>query len=451
MSKYTKAYFLVLAILELLMLTTHFRLAGIFLGSSMLLGIFYAHFSKIDRVFMIAWVVGFAPIVVFIRPFIFAESGFTIITILVVIIAFFSMRKEIEKTLTNKNILFILVFFVLYVAFGLINGAKPIVFLKIVELGTTLVLISTLLYFPEYRSFAFRNFVYSSIAVYIIMFPHIANRFAVPTEAGFSVGGDPSGMAALLVISLIFVFFDNAKMIQFPKKSKVLSLLIIVVFTFLFLSTSRTNMAAMFIILIFYSLKNTANFLKYFIILVVMLILSLSILDSKYINTVEKFYITKLDTSKRSANQLTTNRLVQWQISFHYFDIAPLSEVLFGYGPGKKDFMYEKGKDYIRDKGYVSGADSHYVLHTLYLMLAVEYGLIAFTIFMIFLLRSLYYNMKLYLKKKEILFYFTVAYMFTIMANTGVGVIGGMYMAFIFTGAKIFNDEYLKYDERMKV
>jgi len=54
------------------------------------------------------------------------------------------------------------------------------------------------------------------------------------------------------------------------------------------------------------------------------------------------------------------------------------------------------------------------------------------------------------MRKKEILLYFTLAYMFTIVANAGMGVIGGMYMAFIFAGAQIFNDKYLNYDERMK-
>jgi len=446
MSKYTITYFSILVVLEVLMLTTHYKIAGMVLGLSIFIGIFYAYFYKVHRVFMIAWMLGFAPLVVFIRPFIFSESGFTLLTIITVLLAFVGMRKDIERALKNKYILFILVFFVLYVAIGLIIGSRPIVFLKVIELGTTLVLISILLYFPEYRSFAFRNFIYSSIAVYIVMFPYIANRFAVPTEIGSTVGGDPSGMAALLVISLIFVFFDNGKMILFNQKSKVLFALTVIVFTFLFLSTSRTNMAAMFGIMAFYALNNKSNFIKYFIVLVAMIIVSLSVLDDKYMNTIEKYYVKKLDTKNRSMDQLTTHRFIQWQISLHYLSTAPLLDVLIGYGPGNRTFTYMAGREYVKDFGFVPGAISHYVFHTLYLLLAIEYGLIAFALFMFVLFRAIYVNFGLYLKKKEMLLYFSIAYVLTISGNAGLGIIGGMYLAFIFAGPKIFNEKYLQYD-----
>jgi len=450
-SMYTKASFLVIAVIEILMQTVHFKLAGMFLGVSMLAGIAYAYHAKISKVFMIAWIIGFAPFVVFMRPFIFAESGFTIITLLLGILVFFNMRKELERILTNRNISFIIAFFTLYVLVGLILGTKLTHFVKIIELCTTLVLISILLYYPQYRSFAFRNFVYSSIAIYIVMIPNISDRLAVQTEAGFSIGGDPSGMAALLVISLIFVFFDNGKMIQLSQRSKYLLLLTGTTFVFLLLSTSRTNIASMFSVLLVYAFTNVSNVLKYSVVIISVLTIGLTLLDSKYFDTLEKFYVKKLDVKEKSLNQLTTNRFIQWQVAFHYFDTASLPDLLLGYGPGKKSFVHEKGAEYIRDFGYIDGATSAFHLHTLYLVIAVEFGFIAFFAFMFVLFRALYKNFKLFLHKKEILMYFTIAYMFTIAANAGVSVLGGMYMAFIFASPRIFDDRYLKYDEKMSL
>ncbi|PHR59474.1 MAG: hypothetical protein COA44_00605 [Arcobacter sp.] len=452
MSNYTKSFLAVLLITELLMLSVHFRYAGIFLGLSLLGGVVYSFYNRnIGGTFMIAWIIGFSPLVVFIRPFIFFESGYTMITIVVIILAFFTMKKELNRAISNKNIFFILLFFIIFVAVGIIEGVKVGYFIKTIELGTTLVLISMLLYFPEYRAFAMRNFIYSSIAIYIVMFPNIANRFATPTEVGWVIGGDPSGPASLLVISLIFLLLDQGKLIMFKRDSKILLGLTIVVFILLFLSTSRTNMISMLFALIFYGINNRADFLKYFLVMLAMLTLSFTILDDKYFNTIEKFYVKKLDTSHRSLNQVTTSRFVQWQVGLHYLDTAPLLDVLLGYGPNSRGFLHDEGKNYVKDFGYVHGSEKAYVIHTLYLKLAVEYGIIAFSIFMYVLLRAAYVNFKLYLKKQEMLLYFTIAYMFSIMGNAGMSVIGGIFMAFIFAGPKIFNKKYLIYDERMKI
>ena len=253
MNKFTIAFLFTLAVMEVLMLTVHFRLASHVLVLSIFLSVVYAHTRKVDNMFMISWLVSLAPVVVFIRATMITESLFSIISILITVIAFFTMRKQLEKAIFNKNVLFIIMFFVLYVVIGLVNGIKPISFMKVIELGTILLLVSMLLYSPEHRSFAFRNFVYSSIAVYIVMFPNIADRYATPTELGWSVGGDPSGMAALLLISLVLLLFDNGKLLELNNKRKVLMILTITVFTLLLLSTSRTNMIAMLVVLFFYS------------------------------------------------------------------------------------------------------------------------------------------------------------------------------------------------------
>jgi len=451
MNRETIAFLLTLFVMEILMLTVHFRLAGNVLLLSMFVSIVYAFSRKMDRMFMISWMVSVAPVVVFIRSTMISESVYAIMTVLIGVLSLLTMRKQVERVIYNKNILFIIAFFLLYIAIGLVEGIKPIKFMKVVEFGTTLMLISMLLYSPEHRGFALRNFVFSSIAVYIVAFPNIANRYATPTELGWTIGGDPSSMAALLLISLILLLFDGGKILKLNNQPKTLLALTMVVFILLLLSTSRTNMISMLIILLFYAFKNRVNFLKYLAIVLVLFTVSLTYLSDQYFDTIEKFYVKKLDVRNRTLNQVTTARFVQWQVGMHYFDVAPLSEVLFGYGPARADFLHEKGKDYVRVYGYIDGAEHHYAIHTLYLQLAVEYGLIAFSIFIFVLLKSLYKNFLLYLKGREVLFYYTIGYMFSIMGNSGMSVIGGVYMAFIFAGSRIFNEHYLRQNEKLKI
>jgi len=314
--------------------------------------------------------------------------------------------------------------------------------MKYIEFMVGAVLISTLFLNKDILAESLVNFLFGTIFFWISIVPLMNSRFIISSGYGFEITSDPSAGAAYLVMALIVLLFDSGKLVYMQYSLKIKNILILILFVFLILATSRTNMAIVSILLIIYAFTQSKKFIKYILLFIPLMVLSYPFLSPEMKGRVEIMYIDKLDSSERSLNQLTTGRADQWAISIHHMFDTSWDNVIFGTGIGNKTFY----RDALRKYGMELELESvgrAYVLHSLYLIIAVEMGIIAFIYFVILLLYKLFENYKLYKNNFIVPFYFSIAYVMTIFANQGIGIIGAIFIAFIFYSKHIkINEEY---------
>lgn len=407
-----------------------YKYAGTVLTLYLISGIIYTFFKKVETIFMISWVVGFAPFIILLRQFIISYSGFTLLLILITFIIFLFSKDVLRYSYKNKVIISVFIFFSFFVLLGLLEGRNYSVLIKYVEMILAIMLIIPLFKYNLHKINAFRNMVFGTVFMWMALAKDISSRFSLVTSQGFSIGGDPSGLAIFLVLSLILVLFDEGKELDWNKNSKFRIILSIILLFFLFISTSRTNMSNVLILTLFYAIKNTSGFFKYILIAVPLFILIYLNLSVEFTDEINNFFINKLFSEDRSLNQITTARFDQWLISLYYVFHENFLQVLIGYGPGNIDFLHEYSQKYQTFLD-IQTYPKNFPIHTFYMTVLIEYGLIAFILLMYFIFKVLFFNFKLFFVKNiNLPFYFTVVYLVTIFGNLGTSISGAIIASY---------------------
>lgn len=424
-------------VLSILIISTQYKLAGMLLAVFIFIGLILSIKQKDNILYSMTWVIGFAPFLTLLRPFVISYSGFTIIIIIIFMLYIIFARKSIIHVISDKYILLFLSLFSFYIIFGLLESAHLISFLKYVEYIIGTILIATLFLDKEILAEGLINLIAGTILFFMSIISNMSNRFVMSSGYGFDITADPSAVGAFIVISLIIVLFDSGKLININNKSKIKNILIFLLFIFLILSTSRTNAVIVIVMLVIYALSQSKKFFKYALLFLPIMILTYPLLSPDTRARIEIMYINKLDINDRSLDQLTTGRSDQWAISIYHIYDTSWKNKFFGSGIGNKAFYGNALKKY----GFMLHLESvgrGYVLHSLYLILAVEMGLIAIIYFVILLLYKLFENYKLFKLGFHVPLYFTIAYMLTIFANQGIGILGAIFIAFIFYSKQIY-------------
>lgn len=430
LSKNNKLFLFCISILSMLVFIGNYKAAGFLLTIFLVSSLLYVGLKKTSAVLVVSWLIGFTPFIILLRQYIISYSGFTLL-LLVITIIFIALTPDLlKRTYLSKTLLSVFIFIFVFICIGLLQGVKYIYFLKYLELILGLMLISLVFFYEELKVNALKNMIISTILIWIVLMKDIGNRFSLETSDGFSIGGDPSGLAIFIIFSMIIVFFDHGRQINLEKYIKLRTIIFSILIILLLISTSRTNMGIFMTLILIYSLKNLRGFIKYLFVGIPIFFIIYSFLDIEYTNQINKFFIDKLFSDERNINQVTTGRFDQWVISFHYIFNEDLLQVLFGYGPGQRDFLYKYSLEY-QDEINLYSPGKAFVLHSFYLNVMIEYGLIAFIIFFLFLLKILFGNIRLFLLNYEIPLYFTITYLVTILGNSGLSISASIMMAFI--------------------
>lgn len=442
LTTYNKIFIGFSIVLSILIIGAQYKLAGMLLSVFIFIGLILSIIQKKNILYSMTWVIGFAPFVALLRPFVISYSGFTMILIIIFLLYFVFARKLIIRVISDKYIFLFLSLFSFYIIFGLLESVPLISFMKYIEYMIGTVLIATLFLNKEILAEGLVNLIMGTILFSISIVSHMSTRFVMPSGYGFEITADPSAVGAFIVISLIIVLFDSGKLIYMNNKSNIKNILIFLLFVFLILSTSRTNAVVVSLLLIIYAFSQSKKFFKYALLFIPIMILSYSLLSPEDKARIEIMYVDKLNTNDRSLDQLTTGRSDQWAISMYHIYDTSWKNKLFGTGIGNKTFYRDALKKYGM-KLHLESVGRAYVLHSLYLIIAVEMGIIAFIYFVILLLYKLFENYKLFRVGFHVPLYFTLAYIITIFANQGIGILGAIFIAFIFYSKQIY---YLKED-----
>lgn len=417
--------------MALLIFLEQYKAAGLLIAIFILIGLFYGIFIKKNITHSVAWMMGFLPFVVLLRDFIISYSGFTMILILIFISFFIISKKTIIKVVSDKYNLFFIILFGLYILFGIITTHNFIYFIKYIEYLIGFILISTLFLNKNLSKIGFTNFIIGLIFYWISLFPLISQRFQVETIYGFHISSDPSASAGFVLMGLIILLFDKGNLINLQNNEKIRYFLVLLLLGFLILSTSRTNMAIFLILLSIFSITKIKSFFKMLIFTIPLLYGSYFLLDEEKQNRIEIMYYDKLFSDERSMNQLTTGRADQWIISVHHFVNTTMDQQILGSGIANRNFYRDALVKYGAELELESQGRA-FVLHSLYLIILVEMGIFAFLFFLFIMGVKFYQNFKLLLKDNLVPFYFTIAYLITIASNQGIGIIGAMFISFIF-------------------
>lgn len=408
-----------------------YKFAGISIGIFILLGLIYSILVKKDVTFSVSFMIGFVPFLVLLRDFVFSYSGFTFLLILIFISFFIFSKNILLRVLSDKyNIAFIFIF-TLYIIFGLVTTSNLIYFMKYIEYLVGFILISTLFLNQELLKIAFINFFIGLVCYWISILPLVSQRFQIETIYGFDIASDPSASAAFILMGLILILFDKGRLINIEFNNKLRIFLIVSLLFFLIVSTSRTNTGVFLLLLSIFAITRLKSFIKTTLVVIPLLFTSYLFLNDNNKERIQIMYYDKLFSDDRSLNQVTTGRADQWSVSIYHIISTSWEEKLLGSGIANRYFYRDALKKYGAELQLESYGRA-YVLHSLYLIILIEMGIITFVIFLFLMGIKLFHNYKLMKHNELIPFYFTIAYLITIFSNQGIGIIGAMYIAFIF-------------------
>lgn len=430
LSKNNKFFILCSFFISFFIYIGSYKIAGHTLTIFLLLSILYVLVRRTNVALIISWIIGFSPFIILLRQYIISYSGFTLLLILITLFILAFRPNTLRHTYLSKNLLMVYAFFLIFILIGLLEGAKYIYFLKYIELIFGLMLFGLIFFYDKLKINAFKNLIIATIFMWIVLMKDIGNRFSLETIDGFSIGGDPSSLAIFIIFSMILVFFDQGKQINLENNFKLRNIIFSVLIILLLVSTSRTNMSVFLILMLLYSLKNFKGFVKYIFVGLPILILLYSFLDVQYTNQIDKFFVDKLFNNERNINQISTGRYDQWAVSLHYIFNEKFFQVLFGYGPGQRDFLHKYSLEY-QSVIQLYEAGKAFVLHSFYLNVLIEYGLLAFIVFLFYVIRVFLNNIRLFIRNDETPFYFTITYLITIFGNSGLSISGSLMLIFI--------------------
>lgn len=372
----------------------------------------------------------FSPFLAFLRQYVISYNGTSMILLSALLLWFLMDRGSmLRRTLLDRRIFIIIVFVVIFVIYGLLTGAPLSRFMKFVETVLTVILFSMAL-----RNFLLvrKHMIYyiiSSMLIVVSLLPHIEARyiFAVGDE---TVKADPSIYSIGLVLSAFFLTEEDGHWVFLysSRAKKVIrySLLVAVVIL-TFLTTSRVGFFVLIGSYMVFFLFRRANIKSIAPLVLAVLLSVVFISNSKYSDASTKWF-KKTFKNERGLSAASTGRSDQYKMAGFYLVSADIKKVLFGYNPGKgPQFSLEYSRKADVNPTMVGKAMQ---LHSLYLNILIEFGLISFVIFIFFLIKSWERSFTIFkLYGNTIPFLTIIAYTIYIGSVSGLGIIPGMFIS----------------------
>uniref|UniRef100_UPI00356A167F O-antigen ligase family protein n=1 Tax=Ancylomarina sp. TaxID=1970196 RepID=UPI00356A167F len=371
----------------------------------------------------------YAPFLAFLRQYVISYNGVSIILLAALILWFINNRQLFLEIIYCKARISIIVFIFLFVAYGMFIGVSVERFMKFIETVLALLLFSMVLKSVRYVRQYTIYFIASSALIIISFLQHIDTRYVIETSDVVHKA-NPSALSIGLVLSAFFIFVDKKVWIaqmdnEWMERLKYPLLAFILVLTIL--TTSRIGFFMfmgsylLFLILSKFSIKQ-------FLPILVAVCLSFIFISNSSYSEITQHWFNKTFNNERGISSATSGRADQWKMAGVYLVSEPPINILSGFGPGKGPNFSRKFST--RVNAIESMAGGSHQLHSLYLNILIEYGLIAFVCFCFFLIKRFKKVFSVYVKlnyKLPLLALF--GYMLYIGTTSGLGVIPGMFIA----------------------
>lgn len=372
----------------------------------------------------------FAPFLAFLRQYVISYNGTSIILLTGLLLWLLKDKgKALMNTLSDKRIIGIFSFVAIFIIYGLFTGTSLDKFMKFVETILAILLFSLVLSDLSFVKKYLAYFIFSSTLIVLSLLQHIDSRFIF--ESNDEVfKADPSAYSIGLVLVAFFLLEENGQWV-FTRISRNVNLirytLLILVITLLFLTTSRIGFFTLIgSYMIFMPVSRVG--IKRMIPLIIVIFLSVVIIsNSRYAEVSEKWF-NKTFKNEQGIAGASTGRYDQWKMAAFYIAKDDPLKVLFGYNPGKGPEFSRKYSTLVKVIPSMKGGG--YVLHSLYLIILVEFGLVPFIILVFFLLKQYRKVFKIYkMYNFSIPLLVLTGYMIYIGSNSGLGIIPAMFIS----------------------
>lgn len=432
-------FIIIVSLLSFLVYKDNVILAGRVLTIALITAYLLSFFRDNPAEFFTMVILVFSPFMAFLRQYVISYNGTTIFLIAAILLW---LPKEAGKTFKNtifdRRIIAILFFMVGFVFYGLITGSKLERFMKFIETVLAVILFSMALIQINSVKKYFLYFIISSILIVISLLPHIETRY-IFESGGVEFKADPSAYSIGLVLASFFLIEDGGHWVfngagLYKKVTRFLLLIVVIVLTFL--TTSRIGLIALLGSYLVLFIWSKGRIRRVFPVVVAVAVSITIIMNSGYSKTAELWY-NRTFNNKRGLSGASSGRIDQWKMAGNYLKTGDPVKVLFGYNPGKGP-LFSKEYSAVTDVMESMRGRSPQ-LHSLYLNIFVEYGLIAFILFLWFFIRRWKSNAEIYkLYGISMPFLALVGYLIYIGSVSGLGIIPGMFISlFLLTSKKL--------------
>jgi O-antigen ligase len=441
---YLVPHLAIILILSVFIFENQFKLAGLAITIYLTIFFLLSIFNKNGASNFTSIIFVLSPYIMILRQNIISYNGVSIILLIALTMWFLKENHIFLSTLFYFKFLYVFLFFLTFIVYGLVIGNELKGFMKYVEtiLSATLFLIflRNIDYFKKYSIY----YILSIIFLVISFSQHIETRYIIIDEySEFKV--DPSNMSISLIFAFLLLIVDDSKFVSFNKSKffffRLINLKNILIITLLILVVLTTSRVGLFVILgvsLVVFLLSKEKIKSLILISITLSAIFIFIANSSYFEIVN-FWIDKTISNEKGVAAASSGRSEQWRMAgFYLLNENPL-KVLKGVGPGNGgnfSTVYSTKIDVID-----SMSGKAYQLHSLYLNVLIEFGLIAFALFAFFIISRLINLYRLYIiTGYQLPLMALISYVIYIFSVSGLGIVPGIFISFILLNKNFFNN-----------
>lgn len=318
---------------------------------------------------------------------------FTIIVVLLSVAAgYYNMLSPgtIWQVLQRyRMVMWMFVFVIVYYIWSLLLTGKYEVTIRIFELAFSVLLILILGRSREMLGPAIAGVLISACIVGLAMLPHIGTvageRLGEMVVQGYALG-NPVQLGIPLALSFLALIVDRGKWLNLEHHLLTRVLLLIPTVTLLALTTSRASWLVAIGGLVATLLLSHRSRVRMLVIIGFGALAIQLVLMSPFGGGLQRG-IERTFGEDRTAGNRTSGRSDQWIVSYYAFTES-VGRMIYGFGPGMGQDVYASYSRRIPTVEFKVG--SRMALHSLYMQVGVEAGLIGLVPLLAWLLMGLY-------------------------------------------------------------
>jgi O-antigen ligase len=405
--------------------------AGIVVTIVLLLSFFYSlvNFSKGPEFFSSILFI-FSPFLAFLRSDVISYNGLSLILLLTILIWIIHSSSYFAKILFQRNIIWFILFYISFVLYGLLLGNSIYRFMKFIETLLSIVVFSLYLRkSDEFSKFSI-YFIMSSILLVIALSGNIETRFVFEDSESNAIKADPSMLSLNLILSSILLLVDKGYWVSLFRNGRNSTMKYLFLFASICVTVITTSRIGMFVA--FFSILAVTALtrvkLKTVLFIPILLTAVFIFISNSRFSDIADHWFNKTFNNESGIEGATTGRSSQWEMTWEYLKEGNIFDIITGYGPGNAPVFSEVYSKKIDATASMYG--KAFEMHSFYLNVLIEFGLIAFVIFLVFFVKRLKY-LYYFGKKSEINIGFIImlAYMFYIFSVSGLGIVSGIVIS----------------------
>jgi hypothetical protein len=431
--------YLILVVSQLFfLLKNNFNIAGRILLIFLVITFIFSIFIREGGYFFALTIFIISPFLTILRQEFISYNGISYLLLFSLVYILFYNWKFFFQTISNYSFLFLFLFYISFIIYGIFIGNSLKSFTKYFETVLSMGLFLTLLTKINYlRSFTI-YFVISTMVLVISLYQHIETRYVIEIEDG-SFKVDPSSLSIFIIFSLLLLVSDHSKWIKQLENRKIfIYLFLAILIILLVVTTSRIGFFIASGIAIFYILtsKNKINHVLKLSILLILIVISIK---NSSLNEISEHWFNKTFKNEKGMAAATSGRSEQWKITSLYLYKGDIYEILLGVGPGNGGiFSLEYSNE---DEISENMRGKAFQLHSFYLNILIEFGLVAFTVYLAFIFLRFKYIFKNYqIYGVQLPLLTLISFLIYIFSVSGLGLIPGFMLSLVVINIKMFNN-----------